>query len=416
MFVDLLMVGQLGYEALAAVGLGSQVLFFVWAIVMGLSTGTIAIVARRSGEGDDEKADNVLKQSLVLGLLISIPVAVLGSLFGYQMLSVFGAEDGVVALGYDYISILFLASPPIFIFFIASSALRGVGDTKTPLYVSAMLNLVNFILNYCLIFGNFGFPQLGVKGAAIGTSLAFLTSLMIYLLVLRRDSTKIHLRREGVVFTRDTIGSILHIGTPSALEQALIQFGFVVYIAFVVSFGTEALAAHNIGARIQSLAFMPGFGFAVATTTLVGQSLGAKDPDKAERCGWEGAKLSLITMSSSGFIMVLLALPISQLFATDPNVVSLSMEWIVILAIATPAVGIHFTMAGGLQGAGDTKWPLYVSFVGLYIVRLPLAYVLGFMTPLGVTGVWLTMSLEYYVRAAIITTRFRKGRWKKIVV
>jgi putative MATE family efflux protein len=416
MFVDLIMVGQLGHEALAAVGLGGQVLFFIWAIVMGLSTGTIAIVARRSGEGAIDRADNVLKQSVILGVLISIPIALLGSLFGYQMLSVFGAEEQIVALGYEYISILFLASPAIFVFFIASSALRGVGDTKTPLYVSALLNLINFIMNYCLIFGNFGFPQLGVRGAALGTTIAFVISLLVYLLLLRRKNSRIHLKREGPYFTLDTIRSILHIGTPSALEQALIQFGFVVYIAFIVSFGTEALAAHNIGARIQSLAFMPGFGFAIATTTLVGQSLGSRDPDKAENSGWEGSKLSLITMTSTGLLMVILADPISRLFATDSTVLTLSNEWIVLLALATPAVGIHFTMAGGLQGAGDTRWPLYVSFIGLYMVRLPLAYFLGFMTPLGVQGVWLSMSLEYYVRAAIITNRFRKGKWKKISV
>ncbi len=416
MFVDLVMVGQLGHEALAAVGLGGQVLFFVWAIMMGLSTGTIAIVARRSGEGDSDRADNVLKQSLVLALILSIPAALIGPLFGFEMLSVFGAEPQVVSLGYEYISVVFLASPAIFIFFVASSALRGVGDTKTPLYVSIFLNLVNFLLNYCLIFGNFGFPKLGVQGAAIGTSIAFVASLFLYIIILRRKNSSIHLRKDGPILTFETIRSLLRIGTPSALEQALIQFGFVVFVAFIVSFGTEALAAHNIGSRIQSLAFMPGFGFAIATTTMVGQSLGSKDPEKAERSGWEGTKLSLITMTSTGLLIILLSEPISRLFASDPTVISLSVDWIMLLALAMPAIGIHFTMAGGLQGAGDTRWPLYVSFIGLYLVRLPLAYFLGFMTPLGVHGVWLSMALEYYVRAAIITGRFRKGKWKRIKV
>jgi len=416
MFVDLVMVGQLGHEALAAVGLGGQVLFFVWAIIMGLSTGTIAIVARRSGEGKMKTADNVLKQSLVLGIILSIPAAVIGSVFGVQILSVFGAEDQVVSLGYEYISTVFLASPAIFVFIIASSALRGVGDTKTPLYVSVILNLINFTLNYCLIFGNFGFPRLGVQGAAVGTSIAFIASLLIYVFILSRPRSKIHLRRKGPTLTIKTIRSILRIGTPSALEQALIQFGFVIFIAYIVSFGTEALAAHNIGGRIQSLAFMPGFGFAVATTTMVGQSLGTKNPAKAERSGWEGTKLSLITMSSIGFLMIFMANPISRLFASDPVVVSLSIDWITLLAFAMPAIGIHFTMTGALQGAGDTKWPLYVSFIGLYLLRLPLAYVLGFMTPLGVNGVWISMVLEYYVRAIIITSRFKKGKWKRISV
>jgi putative MATE family efflux protein len=416
MFVDLIMVGQLGKEPLAAVGLGTQVLFFVWAMIMGLSTGTIAIVARRSGEKDMDKADNVLKQSLVIGILLSIPAALMGPLLGHQMLSVFGAEPEVVSLGYQYISIVFLASPGIFIFFIASSAFRGVGDTRTPLYVSCVLNLINFVLNYCLIFGNFGLPELGMQGAALGTSIAFISSMGLYTFMLRRKRSRIHLRREGPTFTTDTARSILRIGTPAALEQALIQFGFVVFVAFIVSFGTEALAAHNIGGRIQSLAFMPGFGFAIATTTMVGQCLGFKDPEKAEKSGWEGTKLSLMVMTTTAFLIIMISEPVSMLFATDPEVIKLSTEWIMLLALAMPAIGVHFTMAGALQGAGDTRWPLYVSFIGLYLFRLPMAYLLGFMTPLGIYGVWLSMALEYYLRAGIITTRFRRGKWKRIKV
>jgi putative MATE family efflux protein len=416
MFVDMLMVGQLGAEALAAVGLGAQVLFFVWAIVMGLSTGTIAIVARRHGEGEAKVADNVLKQSLALAVVIGFTVAILGSLFGGMLLQMFGAESGVVSLGYDYISLIFLSSPSVFLFIVASSALRGVGDTKTPLYITAIINLINFVLNYCLIFGNFGFPRLGVLGASLGTAISFTVGAAIFIFILISSRTKIKLRKEGSILSKKTSCSILRIGLPAAVEQGLIQAGFVIYVALIVSFGTDTLAAHNIGARIQSLAIMPGFGFAVATTTLVGINLGAKELEKAELSTFEGSKLSLISMTACGVLMALMAEPISRLFASDPVVIDFSVDWILLLALGTPAIGIHFTMAGGLQGAGDTKWPLYVSFIGLYLTRIPLAYVLGFLTPLGVHGVWLSMPLEYYVRAIIITRRFRKGKWKKISV
>ncbi len=416
MFIDLLMVGQIGPEAVAAVGLGTQVLFLVWSVIMGLSAGTIAIVARRYGEKDQERADNVLKQSLTLGVIISIPVALMGVFFGNEIIGLFGAEPVVGRLAYDYISIGFLASTPIFLTFLASSALRGVGDTRTPLYITALLNVINFALNYCLIFGNFGFPEMGVQGAAVGTSIAFTVAFIIYYLFLRSKRADIHLRKEGDFISKDMVSNILRIGLPTGLEQGLLQMGFIVYIAFVVSFGTEALAAHNIGMRIQSMAFMPGLGLSVATTALVGQSLGAERPKKAENFGWEGSKLSVITMASCGLLLFLLAHPISSLFVEEVKVIGLSVDWITILALGTPALGLHFATSGALRGAGDTKWPLYVSFIGLYITRLPLAYFLGFMTPLGIHGIWMSMTIEYYVRALIITQRFRIGGWKSIEV
>ena len=196
----------------------------------------------------------------------------------------------------------------------------------------------------------------------------------------------------------------------------VIQAGFVIYTIMVVGFGTNVYAAHLIGMRIQSLSFLPGMGFATAATTLVGQSLGAKRPLDAEKFGWACAKLSFATMGSLTALLFVFAAPMARAFPPEAGVAALAKDWIRIMALGIPPIALYFTIAGSLRGAGDTRWPLYASLVGLYVVRLPVSYLLAFRTPLGIYGLWAAMVLEYYARSLVISLRFRKGRWKELRV
>jgi len=417
--VDLIMVGSLGAEApaaVAAVGFGAQFIFLFFSVMISVSAGTIALVARAIGANDFAQADHVLKQSLVLGALLSFPLTLFGVVFAEPMLAAFGAESDVVSLGGAYIRIISLVVFFQFIGFLGSAALRGAGDTVTPLWIGVLVNVVNFGINVNLIFGNAFVPRLGVPGAAIGTSISYVVGALILVAILLRGKRRLKLRLSGDAVHMETVKRIFRIGWPAALEQILLQVAFLLWVGMVVVFGTEVLAAHQIGLRIQSFAFMPGFGFAIAATALVGQNLGAQRPEAAVRSGWEAAKFSVAVMSAIAIGIFAFAEPIARAFIGDPIVVGYSVTFIRIHAISIPAVGVFFAIDGALRGAGDTRFPLMASLSGMYLVRLPLSAILGFGFGLGIIGIWIPLVIEYYYRSAVIATHFRRGRWRTLRV
>ena len=358
----------------------------------------------------------MLQQSLVLGVILSIPLTGLGLTIAEPLLAAFGAAPDVLAMATSYVRILSLVTFFMFVNFVGGGALRGAGDTRTPLLVGGLVNVVNFGLNVNLIFGNLGAPRLGVTGAAIGTSVSYVVGALAFLGVFLRGRGLLRLSLKGRGVSRDTIRRVLHVGAPAAVEQVLLQVAFFVWLGMVFQFGTEIVAAHQIGLRIQSFAFMPGFGFAIAATALVGQNLGARAPEAAERSGWEATKLSVLIMVGLAATIALAAPVLALVFSRDPVVVDWTVVWIRIHALSIPAVGVYFTIDGALRGAGDTRYTLLASALGMYALRLPLALLLGFYTPLGIIGVWIPLVVEYYARSAIIVGRFRSGRWKHIAV
>jgi putative MATE family efflux protein len=339
-----------------------------------------------------------------------------GLLFAEPILAGFGAAADVVDLGGAYIRIISLVVFFQFIGFLGSAALRGAGDTMTPLWIGVLVNVVNFAINVNLIFGNAFVPRLGVPGAAIGTSISYIVGALVLVGIFLRGKHKLMLNLRGTWVHMDTVKRIFRIGWPAALEQILLQVAFLIWVGMVVVFGTEVLAAHQIGLRIQSFAFMPGFGFAIAATALVGQNLGARAPEAAEKSGWEAAKLSVAVMSLTALGIFLLAEPIARAFIGDPSVVAFSVTFIRIHAVSIPAVGVFFAIDGALRGAGDTRFPLLTSLSGIYIVRIPLSIVFGFILGLGIVGVWIPLVIEYWYRAAVISNHFRRGKWKTLKV
>ncbi len=424
--IDLIMVGRLPDPAvaLASVGFGGQIVFFTFTVMIAITAGTVALVARAIGAKDREQASHVLGQSLLIGLILSVPVATVGILFGENIVALFGAEPEVVAAGGGYISTIFLAAPFLFIIFIAISALRGAGDTVTPLWVGVLINILNFVLNFHLIFGatyslgglTLSIPSLGVQGAAIGTALSFTTGAAVYLFIFRRGRLRLRLVRTSPLWDGGTIRRILRIGYPAALEQIAFQIGILIWIGMVVSFGTASFAAHNVGLRIQSFAFMPGLGFSIAAAALVGQNLGAEDPKEAERSGLESTKMALLVMGVVAAINFVAAPWIALVFTSEPEVVELTVTFIRVHALSIPAVGLFFSLAGALRGAGDTRWPFYATLLGIYALRLPMSYVLGYSLGWGVLGIWLTLPLEYYLRSIVVGQRFHTGAWKAVAV
>lgn len=414
--VDMIMVGRLGAAALASVGLGGQVLFIFQSLMIAVTVGTVAMVARSIGERDTEKARKVLEQSLFFGALVTGIATPFLSFFAGDFLHIYRAEEVVLLLASHYLEIAILGTAFIFVCLASAQALRGAGDTKTPLIISSIINGTNIGLNYVFIFGKLGFPPMGVRGAALGTTSAFVLGAILYIFLLWQKKLKLHISFRGFTPNISIVKRILSIGTPAALEQLVIQMGFLVYMVIITSFGTESIAAHQIGIRIQSFSFMPGFGFAIAATALVGQNLGAKNPEAAEKSGWEACKLAILLMVGVAVLIFILAEDVARIFVNDQAVIDKAVIFIRILAFGEPAIAIHFTLGGALRGAGDTKWPLYASTAGLYGFRIPLALFLGVIIGLGVIGAWIAMTVEYFIRSFFVSWRFKRGGWKSIKV
>ena len=414
--VDMIMVGSLGASSLASVGLGGQVVFIFQSLMIAISAGTVAMVARSIGEKNTEKARNVLEQSLFSGGVVTLAATPFLSIYAGQFLRIYRAEEDVLFLASQYLEIAIISTAFLFICLAAAQALRGAGDTRTPLAVSSIINVTNIGLNYLFIFGKLGLPAMGVRGAALGTASAYVVGAFIYLLLLWRRKLKLYVSFRGFTPDLSVVKKILNIGMPAATEQMVIQLGFLVYTIIITSFGTESIAAHQIGIRIQSFSFMPGLGFAIAATALVGQNLGAKKPDEAERSGWESCKLAILLMIVAAVFIFVFARDIAGIFVTEEEVINKAVIFIRILAFGEPAIAIHFTIGGALRGAGDTKWPLYASTIGLYGFRIPLALSLGFVVGMGVVGAWIAMTVEYFVRCFFVSLRFKRGEWKTIEV
>ena len=413
--IDLVMVGRIGEAEIAAVGVGGNLVFFTFTLMIGVTSGTVALVARSFGEKRPQHADHILFQSLLVGGILSIPLLVVGTFFSQAIVAPFSPPD-VLPLAADYVAIIFVSVPALFTIFIGTAALRAAGDSRTPLVIGVIENLVNFGINYTLIFGNFGFPALGVRGAAIGTAISYFVGAMLFLGLFADHRVRVGVRREKPLVNRATVKRILRIGLPACAEQFAFQVGIMIWIVFIVSFGTAAVAAHQVGLRVQSFAFMPGLGLSIASAALVGQNLGARHPEWAERSAREATKLSIAVMGVIAAFNFVFAPWIALAFSEPGTAVDLAVLFIRIHALSIPAVGLFFTLSGSLRGAGDTKWPLYASVLGTYAIRLPLSALFGFTFQWGLIGIWVSLPIEYYLRSVIIMRRFRSGAWKTVAI
>jgi putative MATE family efflux protein len=412
--VDMIMVGRLGPAALAGVGVGTQIFHAVSVVMIAVGTGTVALVARHFGAGERAAAENALLQSLYAGVVLSVAVTVPVLVWVRPLVELFGVETAVVGEAVAYLVYLMPAVPFAALFTIVGSGLRGAGDMRTPLVLGALINVLNIAGNYVLIFGKLGAPAMGVKGAALASSLSFLIGVVLALLVLTRGPCVLRLRRGRLAPDAATARRVLAVGAPTAVEQILMQVGFMLYLAIAALYGTSAVAAYFIGVRILALSFLPGFGFSAAASTIVGQNLGAGLPAEAERSGWEANRLSILFLSLGGFIIFLGARPIARAFIVDAAVIADAVSFIRILAVAQPLMAADFALGGALRGAGDTRFPLLTVLVGFYGARLGCAWAAASLFGLELVWVWAALLGDYVARAVLKAYRFHSGAWKRI--
>lgn len=414
---DMMMVGRLGAAAVASIGLTNQPMFFATAIFMALNVGTTALVARFIGAKNPEDAAIAARQSVLITLGLAIAVTALGYWAAPYVLTFMRADAEVMAVGLPYFRVI--AAGLLFntMSMGITAILRGSGDTKTPMRVNIFINLLNVVGNYALIYGHFGLPRLGVTGAGLSTTISRGVACVLFLYVIFGGRSLIKLKlSDNWRPNLPMINRIFKIGVNSALEQFILRGGQVAFARVVSGLGTTVFAAHQIGLNILSLSFMPGQAFGIAATTLVGQSLGAKDPELAEQCGQESRRLGMFVGGAMAVVFFTLGGVIARLYTNEIAVVSATAMILKLYAFVQPFQATQFILAGALRGAGDTKWPLYASAIGVWGGRVIFSYILVNLFGLGLLGAWLAMSLDQIGRSVFITLRFRTGKWKTVRV
>jgi len=415
--VDMIFVGRLGADAIAGVGLGGQLTFLLQVLFMGLSVGNTALVARAVGAGDKREAERIAKQSLVITVLLSIGIAAIGLFYADPIVRLMGATDEVTAIGGGFLRIVATFSIVIGIMIVGGGTLRGSGDTRTPMLITGFINVINIALDYGLIFGNLGFPRLGPVGSAVATTSARAVGAVMILYVLFKRGSILKLSvRGGWGFHRDAIGRILNIGAPAAAEQVVFQLGFLVFAAMAVSLGTPNYAAQQIAFNISNFSILPAFAFGVAALTLVGQNLGAKNLERAEASAMQALKSGIVWMCIMGVGFFVWRDWLVRMYTDNPGVMQPAEMCLVFIALGQPLMAIGMILASALRGAGDTRATLVITFIGIWVVRVGLGYVLGIVLGLGLFGMWLGWYADFIARAVLVALRFRAGRWKTLRV
>lgn len=410
--VDTVMVGRLGADALAGVGTAQQFLFFLIAILSGVSIGSSVLAAHAVGGRDFGTASRIAKQSVIWCLALAAPLAVLGAIFSRDLMYLLGVTDSVAFIGAGYLKITMLAGVFLVLPFTVGSVLRGAGDTRTPLVATSCANVVNAIVAYVLIFGAFGFPVLGPNGSAWGAAAGRCVSCVILLVALWRGRAGLSIRgRLGWRPERLLVERALAIGTPAAIEQIATSAAFLVMAVVVAKLGTDSLAAQRVVGNLLGVSLLPGFGFSIAAAALVGQSLGAGKPDEGAEATGIATQWALLWMGVLGAVFIVLRGPLVAAFTDASEVLRISAESMIPLGLTQPFWAISFVSAGGLRGAGNTRFPLYMTLLGIWGTVI-LSIVTTNVFHVGLAFVWGGFLLFSPLSAYLSWRRFRVGDWK----
>lgn len=409
--VDLIMVGKLGAAAVAAVGMAGMIYWVLSALAIGLSVSVTAVVARSYGGGNREEASLALGQTLTLAVAVSVVVAALTIFLAPRIFGLFGMEPDVEALSVSYLRILSVGMVFFAVVAVASAALRGAGDTRTPMIVGLIANIVHIAINYLLIFGKWGFPKMGSDGAAIGTAASMIAAAAVYMWLHFRGHVVLKLKWSDFGWDSNRARQAIRLGLPAAAEQMVLQFGLLVYVKFVVGYGTLAFAGYQVGMRVLSLSFIPNMGFSMAAATLIGQNLGAGRRRKAKQTGWICLGWGALFMCSIGLGFLLFSRQLAGVFVDDPEVIEHAAMFIRVVAYCQPGMATYFTLSGALKGAGDTRSPLLITLLGMYCFRIPGAWILTEYFDVGLFAIFALLIGDYVIRIVCILTRYGRGKW-----
>ncbi len=388
--VDTFMVARLGSVAVAGVGTSIELVFFLIAVLTAVEIGATVLVSQAIGAGDRARANHLARQAVLWGVMLAVPVSLFGAIAAHRMIGLFGTEPEVAAAATTYFRITAATSVTLLLSFVCGAVLRGAGDSRTPLTAAILANVVNVLAAYGLIFGHFGLPALGIAGSAWGAAIGRGTGATLLLVLLTRGRRAVSLRgREGWLPHLDIARQLLRLGVPAAIEQMLMAGGFMTMTAVVALIGTAALAAQQIGFTALSIAFLPGFGFAIASTALVGQSIGAGEPRAARVATQIALRWAIGWMAIGGLLYFIFARPVMGIFTSDPAVVDAGVRALRALSVGLPFWAIWSVCGGALRGSGDTRTPMVMSALAVWLA-VALAYVAVRWLDAGLGTLWLT--------------------------
>ncbi len=404
--IDVFLVGGLGASAIAAVGASQLLVFMMSSVVAGLPAGTVVVVAQLWGAGRRAEAAAGARRVAWLALLTGLVVGGCGMAWGGRAVALLGASPDVVELAQPYLLIVFAAFPCVFLVTVFSGILQGAGDTRSPLYVTALMNVVHVAIAYPTIYGKWGLPQWELLGAAVAVTASQAVGAACLAAVAYRRG--LLARGRSAHFVR----AVARVGAPVSVDRTLQQAAQLVYAKVVLLYGTAAYAAHQVGLAIEAVSFLPGAGFALAAETAFGRSLGANAMARARMQSLEANRMALVVMSAMGVVFFVAPYGLLRLFSDDETVIELGTRFLQIVALLQIPLAVTMVLSGVLKGAGDTRFLLVSTLVGAWGVRVPLALFMAYGARLSLTAVWSVMLVDWLVRMALVMARYRSGAWR----
>ncbi|MBT2758799.1 MATE family efflux transporter [Mesobacillus foraminis] len=412
-FVDTYFVSKIGLAAVSAVGVTNAILASYFALFMAIGVAANVRIANFLGAKLPEKARHISQQSIVLAILFGLLTGAVTLFLAEPLLKLMGIESDVLELGALYFRIVGIPSIFMSLMFVLSAILRGAGDTRSPMIVSIIINVINAILDYVLIFGFLFIPEMGIVGAALATVFSRLVGSMILFYYINRSST-LSFRKDYWKLDKEHLLELTTLGAPAAGERLLMRAGQIVYFGFVVALGTNAFAAHQIAGNVEVFSYMIGYGFATAATILVGQQIGAGKFDEARRYAKLSAIFAFCSMAVLGTMLYFLGDWAGGFFTEDEEVISNIGTALKISGVFQPFLAVLLILTGAFQGANNTKFPMYLTAVGMWAVRTVLVYVLAIQLDWGLAGVWIAIGIDIAFRAIVLVIQFQRGKWMEL--
>ncbi|WP_278463132.1 MATE family efflux transporter [Thomasclavelia spiroformis] len=408
---DTYFAGKLADNAIAGISITNIIMNIFISFFTAISIGTTAVVSRNYGKQDYKKTNQIIGQSILVSIIIGLLVGLICLFFYRPILYVSGADDSVLKFAIPYYLIVAVPSVFLCLQLVLSSCLRAIKDTKTPMYATCFSNILNILLD--MLFINLG---MGVIGLALATTVSRIVGMFILLFKLQHHDNRIYLSKNSFIINKEIISSLLFIGLPAGIEKIIMRVGQLIYNNIIISIGVSAYVAHNIAGTIESYAYIPAMGFGLATSTLIGISIGENNFKQATCSTWIGYFLACICMVIIGLIFYIFAMPLASIFTSTKEVQFLVADVLRLIAFFQPFSALVQVITSALQGAGDTKFPMYSTFLGIWGIRLGLGYFFAITLNYGLKGVWYAYALDLTIRGILLLIRFNRGRWKTITI
>lgn len=409
-FVDTYFVSKIGLVEVSAVGVTNSIVAIYFALFMAIGVAANVRISNLLGANQPEKARHIAQQSILLAILFGIVTGIITMFFAGPLLKLMGIEANVLEAGVIYFKIVAIPSVFMSLMFVLSAILRGAGNTSAPMKVSIFINVIHALLDYIFIFGFWLIPEMGIAGAALATALARVIGTVALLYYIKR-SPIISFRKDYWKPDKQHLWELTTLGGPAAGERLVMRLGQVVYFGFIVTLGTNAFAAHQIAGNVEVFSYMIGYGFATAATILVGQQIGAGNIDEARQYAKLSTWIAVGSMTILGLFLFFLGNWAGSFFTDNQEVIKDIGTALKVSGVFQPFLAVLLVLTGAFQGANNTKFPMYLTAVGMWAVRTLLVFVLGIQLGWGLFGVWLAIGVDIAIRAMVLMVQFARGKW-----